>query len=419
MQTIDDKRTRRNVAVLVAAQAILGAQLPMLFVVGGLAGGMLAGNVCFATLPISLIVFGSMTTAPWMSPLMQRCGRRFGFFVGAMCGAIGAAIAAYGLHIGSFGLLLLGSYFTGIYMSAHGFYRFAAADSASVSYRPKAISYVMAGGLLSAIFGPQLNKLVFDIGYLPVLGGVFLTNPFVGTYLAIIVMNIVGSFLFFLLDLPSGGESSDTKPLKPVRTRTQMLQTPTILVAIICGMVSYALMNLVMTSTPLAVLGCGFSANNANDIVSTHVLAMYIPSFFTGHLIVRFGVVRIITAGLVILGGAGLVALSGVALGNFFVALFLLGIGWNFGFIGATTLLASTHAPHERGRAQGLNDLMVFGCVTLASLASGGLMNCSGGTPVNGWNTVNLAMVPFLLLASGALLWLTIRQRSEVRPISG
>lgn len=160
MQTIDDRRTRRNVAVLVGAHAILGAQLPMLFVVGGLAGGMLAGNACFATLPISLIVFGSMTTAPWMSPLMQRRGRRFGFFIGAMCGAMGAAIGAYGLHTESFGLLLLGSYFTGIYMSAHGFYRFAAADCASESFRPKAISYVMAGGLLSAIFGPQINKLV-------------------------------------------------------------------------------------------------------------------------------------------------------------------------------------------------------------------------------------------------------------------
>lgn len=420
MQTIDDRRTRRNVAVLVAAQAILGAQLPMLFVVGGLAGGMLAGNVCFATLPISLIVFGSMTTAPWMSPLMQRRGRRFGFFVGAMCGAIGAAIAAYGLHIGSFGLLLLGSYFTGIYMSAHGFYRFAAADSASESFRPKAISYVMAGGLLSAIFGPQLNKLVFDLDYIPMLGGVFLTNPFIGTYLAIIVMNLLGSFLFLLLDLPADGQqlSETDEPPKPVRTRMQLLQTPAVLVAIICGMVSYALMNLVMTSTPLAVLGCGFSANNANDIVSLHVLAMYIPSFFTGHLIVRFGAVRIVTAGLVILGAAGVVALSGVALENFFIALFLLGVGWNFGFIGATSLLTSAHESHERGKAQGLNDLMVFGCVTLASLASGGLMNCSGGTAVNGWNTVNLAMVPFLVLASGALLWLMMRQRGEAHSIS-
>lgn len=414
MTSVDDKRTRRNVAVLVAAQAILGAQLPMIFVVGGLAGGMLAGNICFATLPISFVVFGSMTTAPWMSPLMQRRGRRFGFFVGAISGAIGAAISTYALYTSSFGTLLLGSYFTGIYMSAHGFYRFAAADSASESFRPKAISYVMAGGLLSAIFGPQLNKLVFDVTYLPVFGGVFLTNPFMGTYLAIIVLNLVGMFLFLLLDLPNTDQTKNSAGEKiDGRTRLELLRNPTVLVAIICGMVSYALMNLVMTSTPLAVMGCGFTSDNANDIVSAHVLAMYIPSFFTGHLIVRFGVSRIITSGLVILGLAGVVALSGVTLGNFFIALILLGFGWNFGFIGATTLLSSAHAPHERGNAQGLNDMIVFGCVTLASIASGGLLNCSGGTPVHGWNTVNLAMIPFLLLAGGALMWLTVNKRRE------
>ena len=416
MNIIDnDRQTRRNIAVLVAAQALLGAQLPMLFVVGGLAGSMLAGNVCFVTLPISLIVFGSMTTAPWMSPLMQRRGRKFGFCVGALCGAIGAAIGVYALHISSFGTLLLGSYFTGIYMSAHGFYRFAAADTASESYRPKAISYVMAGGLLAAIIGPQLNKAVFDVTYLPVFGGVFLNNPFMGTYLVIVVMNLVGMFLFLLLDFSPATSKTPVQShsVEPVmqapRTRMELLKSPVVLVAIICAMVSYSLMNLVMTSTPLAVLGCGFTSNNANDIVSAHVLAMYIPSFFTGHLIVRFGVTRIISAGLLILTLAGITALAGVTLGNFFVALILLGIGWNFGFIGATALLATAHQPNERGKAQGLNDLMVFGFVTLASLASGGLLNCAGSTAVQGWNTVNLAMIPFLLLAAGALVWLRRR----------
>lgn len=413
MSDFNDSRTRRNVAVLVAAQAILGAQMPMLFVVGGLAGGMLAGNACFATLPISLIVFGSMTTAPWLSPLMQRKGRRFGFCIGAIGGAVGAAIAAYGLYIASFPLLLLGSYFTGIYMSAQGFYRFAAADTASESFRPKAISYVMAGGLLSAIFGPQLNKLVFDTTFLPVFGGIFLPNPFMGTYLTIIAINLVGMLLFLLLDLPRGDDAAakTTNVTPAVRSRLELLRNPTVLVAIVCAMVSYSLMNLVMTSTPLAVIGCGFTSDNANDIVSAHVLAMFVPSFFTGHLIVRFGVTRIISAGLIILGLAGSVALMGVRIENFYVTLVLLGIGWNFGFIGATTLLASAHGVHERGRAQGLNDMMVFGCVTLASLASGGLMNCSGGTPEHGWSAVNLAMIPFLLLAGGALVWLKVGER--------
>ena len=171
-------------------------------------------------------------------------------------------------------------------------------------------------------------------------------------------------------------------------------------------------MNLVMTSTPLAVVGCGFSTDNAADIVSAHVLAMYVPSFFTGHLVARFGTERVMATGLAILAGAGAVALAGTELTNFFVALILLGIGWNFGFIGATSMLAGAHAPEERGRAQGLNDMMVFGCVTAASLASGGLMNCSGGSPVEGWTAVNLARAPFLVLAGGALIWLTLGRRS-------
>jgi MFS family permease len=419
MTQFDDTRTRRNVTVLVAAQAILGAQMPMLFVVAGLAGSMLSSNPCFATLPISMIVFGSMTTAPWLSPLMQHKGRRFGFFLGAVAGAIGAAIGAYSLFIDSFAFLLLGSYFTGIYMSAQGFYRFAAADSASNSFRPKAISYVMAGGLLSAIFGPQLNKLVFNALEIPLFGGIYLPNPYLGTYLAIIALNLIGMMLFLFLDLPKPAAADNTTPAPVGRTRMQLITTPTILVAVICGMVSFSLMNLVMTSTPLAVLGCGFSANEANDIVSAHVLAMFIPAFFTGHLIVRFGTTTIISAGLIILGLAGIVGLMGVELGNFYIALILLGIGWNFGFVGATTLLSSAHEPHERGRTQGLNDMLVFGCVTLASLASGGLMNCSGGTPVSGWNAVNIAMIPFLLLAGGALVWLTKQSRKNTRQTIG
>lgn len=398
--SIDDGIAKRNVAILVAAQAILGAQMPMIFVVGGLAGNMLTPIACLATLPISVIVFSSMTTAPWLSPFMQRRGRTAGFILGALSGALGAGVAAIGLYVGSFGLLLVGSYFTGIYMSAQGFYRFAATDCASDAFRPKAISYVMAGGLLSALFGPQLNKAVMDI----------VAIPFLATYLAVIALNLGGLFLFFGLRLPATQAHENLGP-RVARTRGELLRTPRIAVAVVCAMVAYALMNLVMTSTPLAVVGCGFSEAHANDIVSAHVLAMFAPSFFTGHLIARFGVEKIVATGLATLAGAGLVALQGVELTNFYAALILLGLGWNFGFIGATTMLASAHEAHERGVVQGMNDAIVFGCVTLASLASGGLMNCSGGTPVEGWTAVNLAMVPFLTLAGGALIWLVLRPR--------
>ena len=406
----DDRRAKRNVIVLVLAQAILGAQMPMIFVVAGLAGKQLGSNICWATLPITMIILGSVTTASWLSPLMQSRGRRFGFYIGAIGGAFGAAIAAYGLYIGSFTVLLIGSYFTGIYMSAQGFYRFAATDTASDSFKPKAISYVMAGGLISAILGPQLNKLV---------DGNFVV-PFLGTYLAIVVLNLVGMFLFLALDLPKGSRSEPKLDNPPIaRTRRQLLKDPNIVVAMIVGLVSYSLMNLVMTSTPLAVVGCGYALDQANNIVSAHVLAMFAPSFFMGHLIVRFGVRTIMATGLFILTAAGLAALAGENLADanqpslisFYAALILLGLGWNFGFIGATTLLTSSHAPHERGVVQGLNDMVVFGSVMLASLASGGLMNCSGGSPIEGWTAVNFAMAPFLVLAGGALVWLSLQSR--------
>ncbi len=393
----DDRRARRNVAVLVAAQAVIGSQMAMIFVIGGLAGQMLTPTPCLATLPISMIVFGSMTTAPWLSAFMQTRGRRAGFLVGALGGLLGALVSAWALSQGSFALFLLGSYLTGIYMSAQGFYRFAAADTASDAYRPKAISYVMAGGLVSAIIGPQLVKLTADATLV----------PFMGTYAAAVGLNLLGLLLFPLLDIPVPPRP-DAGAL-PSRSRAELLADPRILVAIISAMVSYALMNLVMTATPLAVVGCGFTKGDAADIVTGHVLAMFAPSFVTGHLIARFGATRIVAAGLAILAASGIVALQGVEITHFFGALILLGIGWNFGFIGATAMLSAAHAPEERGRVQGLNDMIVFGCVTLASLASGGLMNCSGGTAAAGWTAVNLAMVPFLTLAGGALIWLTLR----------
>lgn len=398
MADTTDRTARRNVAVLIAAQAILGAQMPILFVIGGLAGQMIAPTPVLATAPISLIVFGSMTTSWWLAAFMQRFGRRAGFVLGALAGAAGAAISGFGLLEADFTLFLVGSYLSGIYMSAQAFYRFAAADSASDAFRPKAISYVLAGGLFSALIGPQLVKLTDTA----------MIVPFVGSYAAAAVLNLLGVWLFAFLDLPPPAKDSAASG----RSRLEMLRDPKILVAIICAMVAYSLMNLMMTSTPLAVVGCGFSTGNASDVVSAHVLAMFAPSFFTGHLIRRFGTLTITGTGLALLALAGVVALSGVALSQFFAALVLLGLGWNFAFIGATTLLASSHSVAERGRIQGLNDSVVFGCVTIASLASGWLMH-SGEDAAAGWTAVNLAMLPFLLLAGAALAWLATRARPE------
>ncbi len=380
---------------MIAAQAVLGAQMPMLFIVAGLAGQSFSTNICWATLPISLIVFGSMTTAPWLSSLMQNYGRRLGFIIGTLGGAVGGLLGAYALFISSFPLFLLASYFTGIYMSAQAFLRFAAIDTASEEFRPKAISYLMAAGLIPAIVGPQLVKLTSDAYVV----------PFMGVYLSVVAINLIGSLLFLFLKIPLTEKLSETNHLG--RSRLKLLQSPKILVSIICAMVSYALMNLVMTSTPLAVVGCGYSQSNAADIVMMHVLGMFIPSFFTGHLIARYGAPRIVSIGLIILGGAGISNIAGVELVNFYIGLILLGIGWNFGFIGATTMLALAHEPNERGSVQGMNDFFVFGFVTIASLASGSLMNCSGGTSLEGWTSVNIAMLPFLILAGGSLVWIS------------
>lgn len=403
--TYDHARAKRNVTVLVLAQATIGAQMPMIFTAGGLAGQSLATNPCFATLPISLIVLGSMLGAVPISAIMQRYGRTVGFFVGALGGTIGGALSAYGLIQSNFEIFLIGSLFTGFYMSAHGFYRFAATDTASPAFQPKAISFVMAGGLIAAIVGPQLFTLTSDA----------LVVPFLGTYLVVIALNIVGSLLFLALDIPKPDQPVTKTGVPKGRTRRELLKDPVIVVAMIVAMVSYSLMNLVMTSTPLAVVGCGYDKADAGNVVTAHVIGMFAPSFFTGHLIARFGVYKIMGTGLAILAAAGAVGLSGVELEQFFVALILLGIGWNFGFIGATTLLASAHSPEERGRVQGVNDLFVFGCVTIASLASGTLMNCSGGSAVEGWTAVNIAMVPFLTLAGAAMIWLVLRPKPAVQ----
>lgn len=398
---IEDSIARRNVIVLVAAQAVLGAQLPMIFIVAGLAGHSLASNPCWATLPISFLVVGSMLTATPMSAIMARFGRRAGFALGALGGGLGGLVGAIGLWQSSFAIFCAGALLTGIYMSAQGFFRFAAADTASDAFRPKAISWVMAGGLLSAVVGPELVKLTSEA----------MVIPFLGTYLAVVGLNAVGVFLFAALRIPRQAPPVAGAPTG--RTRLELITSPRIAVSVIVATVSYALMNLVMTSSPLAVVGCGFHTADAANVVTAHVLAMYAPSFVTGHLIVRFGVEKIMATGLVILAAAGAVAMAGVALPNFFGALILLGFGWNFGFIGATTMLTTAYRPEERGRMQGLNDLIVFGGVTVASVSSGRLMNCSGDTVQAGWTAVNMAMIPFLALAGGALIWLALRPKAQ------
>lgn len=391
------RRARRNVIVLLLAQAIMGAQMSMIFIVGGLTGMMLSPSPCIATLPLSMIVLGSALSARPLAAFMRRNGRKKGFYLACCAGASGAALAAIGILLGNFWIFMASGLLTGVYQAAQGFYRFAATDCAPPEFQSRAISWVLAGGLVAAFTGPSLVRLTADATAV----------PFLATYAAIIGLNLLGPILFAFLDIPVPPPASDDAAKG--RPLAELIRVPQIGVAMICGMVSYALMNLVMTSTPLAVVGCGFHTGEAASIVSFHVFAMFAPSFFTGNLILRFGAERITMLGLVILAAAGAVALSGVALGQFYTALVLLGLGWNFGFIGATAMLTRAYRPQERERVQGLNDAVVFGGVFVASLSSGGLMNCLGGSAQSGWNAVNIAMLPLLALAAAALIWLRTR----------
>jgi predicted MFS family arabinose efflux permease len=379
---------------LFVGQAVLGSQIPRHNILGGLAGALLADNPALATLPISMIVLASMFTAPLASLIMGRFGRRFGFLLGTISGAVGGALAWQGLMTRSFALLVIGAVFSGVYQSFQGFFRFAAADTVPIEFKAKAISWVMAGGLVSALIGPEIVRLTGDY---------FAATPFAGAYAAIVALNIIGAAALMFLRIPippRRAPGADTG-----RSLAEIFREPRVLVAVLCAMISFAAMNLVMTSTPLAMVAHGFTAGHAADVVRWHVVAMFAPSFFTGSLIARFGVSKVIAVGLGLLGACAVIALTGVELHRFYVALIALGVGWNFAFVGATTLLATSHTAVEQAKVQGCNDFLVFGLVSIASFSSGALLNASG------WNAVQIAVLPGLVVGLAALAWLTLARR--------
>ena len=389
-----DRRAKRNVAVLVFAHAVLGSQLAINIILAGLAGAALAPDTALATLPVSVVVLMSMLTAPWASLFMGRYGRRAGFMAGIAAGAFGGALCAEALYVSSFGLFIAGTGLIGVYQAFQGFYRFAASDTASEAFKPKAISWVFAGGLLSAIIGPEIVQLTADA-----VRGV----PYAGAYVAIVGLNAVGAVGMWFLDIPppprAAGTAETGRPLGDI------VRQPMFLVAVLCGMVGFASMSLVMTSTPLAMVEHGFTQDHAADVVRWHIVAMFAPSFFTGSVIVRFGHLPVIATGLALVAVCGVIALSGVDLHHFYVALFVLGIGWNFSFIGATSLLGTTHTAAEQAKAQGLNDFLVMAFVAAGSFASGALLDAYG------WSAVQYAMVPALVVAALGVAWLAAVRR--------
>jgi MFS family permease len=391
-----DRRARRNVAVLVFAQATLGSQLAINIIVAGLAGAVLADDPALATLPVSVVVLGSLLSAPAVSLFMGRYGRRAGFLLGALAGGGGGALCARALVVESFGLFLAGSLLIGVYQAAQGFFRFAAADTGTEGFKPKAISWVFAGGLLSALIGPEIVRVTEAA--LP-------ATPYLGSYLAVIGLNVVGAIGLSLLDIPRP-ERGDAVS-EPQRPLLVIARQPAFIVAALSGMVGFAAMSLVMTSTPLAMVGHGLTTDHAADVVRWHIVAMFAPSFFTGSIIVRFGRLPVVASGLLLLGVCGVIALSGFDLLHFYSALVALGIGWNFAFIGATSLLGTTHTRAEQAKVQGFNDFLVLGLVAVGSFGSGALLDAFG------WSAVQYAMAPALVVALIAVAWLGRRARAR------
>ena len=393
---IDDTRARRNALILALAQTLYGCIGVGLITSSGLVGQMLAINKALATLPISIWVLGTTVLTIPASMFMRRVGRRAGFVLGAGLGALGTASAAGAIWADSFAWFCTSMVLIGGFQATSMYYRFAAADTASEGFKAKAISWVLAGGVAAAFIGPQIlintRELLAPIS-------------FAGAFVAMSVLGVLSMIVLSFTDiprLPSAVRANQGRPIGSI------IAQPKFVVAVICAMVSYSMMTLLMTATPIAMMACDLTIEDAAFVVQWHAVAMFAPSFFTGNLINRFGTTRVMLTGLALLGVCGLVALSGIQLEQFTIALVLLGLGWNFGFVGATTLVTETYRPEERNKVQAANDFLVFGSVASASFMSGFLLQNFG------WSTVVMALFPLITLTATLILWSALKRNREM-----
>lgn len=367
--------------LLVAAQSLGGASPPIIISLGGLVGQQLSTNPTASTLPVSIYQLGlALSTLPaaW---IMNRMGRRAAYVLGAILGVISGVVAAQGIAHGNFITFCIGTALAGFYAACVQSYRFAATDMVPSDEQAKAISRVMIGGLIAAIIGPQV--VIWTRDALP-------ATPFAGSFYSQAVLALLALPLLMGLRLPppqaKSAAAGDARPLG------EIARTPQFIVACAAGVVSYGLMAFLMTAAPMAMVGCGHSVGEAAMGIQWHVLAMFVPSFFTGKLIARFGKRPITALGLLMIGAAGALALMGLDIFHFWGSLILLGVGWNFGFIGATALLTECYRPSERAKVQALNDFLVFGTVAVASFGSGQLLHSAG------WNGINIGMLPLVAI---------------------
>ena len=383
---------RRNVALLTACQAMLLTNNSTLIAINGLAGLALAPNQSLATLPVTFWVLGGAAATMRASLHMKQVGRRRGLTFGTLWGIAGALVCAGAIWLQDFWLLCVGALVFGVYNAFGQYYRFAAADAASVRFRPTAISLVLAGGLVGGVLGPTTSRLTVDL----------LPQRFLAAYLALIVFALVTMALLRFIRIPEPSTAEQQATGRPLST---IARQPKFLVAVAGAALGYGVMNFLMTSTPLAMRICGHPYGAAAFVISSHVVGMYLPSFFTGGLIRRFGALRVMFAGALLNAICVGVALSGVAIAQFWFALVLLGVGWNFLFVGATTLLTTTYRPEERAKAQGANDSAIFAMMALSSFSSGMIVTNLG------WNSVNYAALPLVAIIMAAIAWLARRER--------
>ena len=376
----DDKMARRNALFLAVAQGCASFVGFTNISFGGLVGQTLSSDKLLATLSITTMMIGTFLATVPLGMIMQRFGRRAGFLLGAGFGIAGGLTCMHAINIGNFWLFCLGTHFCGYFQSSASYYRFAAADIASPQFRPTAISWSLAGGLLAAVAGPEILSRTDKLWL-----------PFAASFFAVAVSAAMAFALVTMVRIPRPVSTAGAPQGRPL---LEIIRQPRFMAALAAGAVSFGMMNLVMTSTPLAMAACNFTHDDATGTIRWHVLAMYLPSFFTGSLIARFGRQPMALLGMVLLAGCGVVALSGVSLMQFSAALIALGLGWNFAYISATTMVTDCHTPEERGKTQAFNDLTVFGFVALTSYLAGRLMNSVG------WEGVNLTVFPFVALAA-------------------
>ncbi|GIK80538.1 MAG: MFS transporter [Xanthobacteraceae bacterium] len=391
-----DRLAKRNALVLATGQALAGANNTVIVATGGILGAMLAPDKSLATLPISMMVVGMWAGTLPVGFLARHFGRRTAYLAGAACGCLAGLVGFVAVMQGSFWIYLVSAFLGGLYAASHQSYRFGAADTASPAFKPKAVSWVMAGGLFAALLGPQLIIHTKD-----------LMPPFLfaASYLGQAGFAVLAAVVLLLFRAPRGVALDAAAGGRPIG---EIARQPRFVVAVVCGVASYALMNLMMTSAPLAMVDCGHSVADATLGIQWHVLAMYAPSFFTGTLILRFGVARVVAAGLGLIALAAVAGLSGLTVAHFWTALILLGVGWNFAFVGATTMVTDCHRPEERNKVQALNDFLIFGSMAIGSFASGTMLAFFG------WALVNIVMFPGVAIAGVMLLWLGLRDRRRV-----